>query len=72
MPDIQLRKGNHIVIYNYVRVFTKTQGTVYVRNMGIMDNTSTVKLVQKAMSAFAEFERDTIVERTGVIILCSR
>ena len=32
--------------------------------MGIMDNTPTGKLIRTIMLAFAEFERDMIVERT--------
>lgn len=39
--------------------------TVHVLNMGMMDNTPTGKLVRNIMLAFAEFERDMIVERTG-------
>lgn len=38
---------------------------VHVLNMGMMDNTPTGKLVRNVMLAFAEFERDMIVERTG-------
>lgn len=38
--------------------------TVHVLNMGVMDNTPTGKLVRNVMLAFAEFERDMIVERT--------
>lgn len=38
--------------------------TVHVLNMGLMDNTATGKLVSGIMFAFAEFERDMIVERT--------
>ena len=37
---------------------------VHVLNMGLMDNTPTGKLVRNIMLAFAEFERDMIVERT--------
>lgn len=37
---------------------------VHVLNMGLMDNTSTGKLIRNIMFAFAEFERDMIVERT--------
>ncbi len=37
---------------------------VYVLNMGVMDNTPTGKLIRNIMLAFAEFERDMIVERT--------
>ena len=38
--------------------------TVHILNMGIMDNTPTGKLILTIMLAFAEFERDMIVERT--------
>lgn len=39
--------------------------TVHVLNMGLMDNTPTGKLLRNVMLAFAEFERDMIVERTS-------
>ena len=38
---------------------------VHVLNMGLMDNTPTGKLIRNIMLAFAEFERDMIVERTS-------
>ena len=38
--------------------------TVHVLNMGLMDNTPTGKLIRTIVLAFAEFERDMIVERT--------
>jgi DNA invertase Pin-like site-specific DNA recombinase len=38
--------------------------TVRILNMGIMDNTSTGRLIRNIMLSFAEFERDMIVERT--------
>lgn len=38
--------------------------TVHILNMGIMDNTPTGKLIRTIMLAFAEFDRDMIVERT--------
>lgn len=38
--------------------------TVHVLNIGIMDSTPTGKLLYTIMLAFAEFERDMIVERT--------
>ena len=38
--------------------------SVYVLNMGKMDDTPTGKLIYTIMFAFAEFERDMIVERT--------
>lgn len=37
---------------------------VYVLNMGILDNTPNGKLMRTMMLAFAEFERDMIIERT--------
>lgn len=37
---------------------------VHILNMGIMDNTPSGKLIRTVMLAFAEFERDMIVERT--------
>ena len=38
--------------------------TIHVLNMGLMDNTPTGKLIRNIMLAFAEFERDMIIERT--------
>ena len=38
--------------------------TVHVLNMGLLDNTPTGKLIRNIMLAFAEFERDMIIERT--------
>lgn len=38
--------------------------TVHILNMGAMDNKPTSKLVRNIFFAFAEFERDMIVERT--------
>ena len=37
---------------------------VNVLNMGLMDNSPTGKLIRSILLAFAEFERDMIVERT--------
>ena len=37
---------------------------VHVLNMGLIDNTPTGKLILHVMLAFAEFERDLIVQRT--------
>lgn len=37
---------------------------VYILNMGMMDSTPTGRLIRNVMFAFAEFERDMIVERT--------
>lgn len=38
--------------------------TAHVLNMGLLDNTPTGKLIRNIMLAFAEFERDMIIERT--------
>lgn len=37
---------------------------VHVLNVGLIDNTPTGKLIVRVLLAFAEFERDMIVERT--------
>lgn len=37
---------------------------VHILNIGIMDNTPSSKLIRNVFFAFAEFERDMIVERT--------
>ena len=37
---------------------------VHVLNMGLIDNSSTGKLIRNIMLSFAEFERDMIVQRT--------
>jgi DNA invertase Pin-like site-specific DNA recombinase len=38
---------------------------VHILNIGILDNTPTSKLIRNIFFAFAEFERDMIVERTA-------
>ena len=38
---------------------------VHILNIGIMDNTPSSKLITNVFFAFAEFERDMIVERTA-------
>jgi DNA invertase Pin-like site-specific DNA recombinase len=38
---------------------------VYVLNMGVMDNTPNSKLMRTIFFAFAEFEKDMIIERTS-------
>lgn len=38
--------------------------TIHILNMGVLDNTPTGKLIRTIFFAFAEFERDMIVERT--------
>ena len=73
-----LRDGDTLVVTKLDRIArSATQGieliqslldrgiTVHVLNMGLMDNTPTGKLIRNVMLAFAEFERDMIVERTS-------
>ena len=38
--------------------------SVHILNMGLIDNTPTGKLITNIMLAFAEYERDLIIERT--------
>lgn len=45
---------------------------VHVLNMGLMDNTPTGKLIRNIMLAFAEFERDMIVERTQEVKMIAK
>lgn len=72
-----LKPGDRVVVTKLDRIArSATQGitlidsmlnmgvTVHILNMGIMDNTPTGKLIRTIMLAFAEFERDMIVERT--------
>lgn len=49
-----------------IDVLLDKEVTVHVLNMGLMDNTPIGKLVRMIMFAFAEFERDMIVERTQI------
>ena len=37
---------------------------VHILNIGLLDNTPTGKLIANIMLAFAQFERDMIIERT--------
>ena len=46
-----------------IREWNAAQISVHVLNMGCIDNTPTGKLILTVMLAFAEFERDMIVER---------
>ncbi|KON88874.1 resolvase [Sporosarcina globispora] len=47
-----------------VKVLFEKGVKVHILNMGLVENSPTGKLVFNVMSAFAEFERDMIVERT--------
>ena len=72
-----MRSGDTLVVTKLDRIArSATQGieliqslldrgvVVHVLNMGLMYNTPTGKLIRNIMLAFAEFERDMIVERT--------
>lgn len=73
----RLNPGDTLVVTKLDRIARSTQqGCQLVRelldrdirinvlNLGIMDNTPTGKLIRTILFAFAEFERDMIVERT--------
>lgn len=73
----QINDGDTLVVTKLDRIArSATQGTeliqslldrgikVHILNMGLLDNTATGKLIRNILFAFAEFERDMIVERT--------
>ena len=73
----QLQEGDKLVVTKLDRLArSATQGSelvksllakgvkVHILNMGLLDNTPASKLVRTIFFAFAEFERDMIVERT--------
>lgn len=47
-----------------IKGWTEQGISIHVLNMGLIDHTPTGKLILTVMLAFAEFERDMIVERT--------
>lgn len=72
-----IKEGDKLIVTKLDRIArSATQGieliqslldrgvTVHILNMGILDNTPTGKLIRTILLAFAEFERDMIVERT--------
>ena len=72
-----LKEGDPIVVTKLDRIArSASQGmvliqslldkniTVHILNLGRLDNTPTGRLIRNVMLAFAEFERDMIVERT--------
>lgn len=72
-----LRDGDTLIVTKLDRIARSTVGgcelvnsllergvTVNILNMGIMDNTPTSKLIRSVFFAFAEFERDMIIQRT--------
>lgn len=73
----KLQTGDTLVVAKLDRIArSATQGSdlvkellakgiaVHILNMGYMDNTPASKLIRNIFFAFAEFERDMIVERT--------
>lgn len=73
----KLKSGDTLIVTKLDRIArSMTQGTeliteliekgikVNILNIGMMDNTSASKLIRNIFFAFAEFERDMIVERT--------
>ncbi|WP_035322430.1 recombinase family protein [Peribacillus kribbensis] len=73
----QLKEGDTLVVtkldrfarstvegINVVKQLFERGIKVHILNMGLVENSPTGKLVFTIMSAFAEFERDMIVERT--------
>lgn len=72
-----LKEGDTLVVTKLDRFARSTQDAleiikdlfnrnikVHVLNMGVIENTATGRLIFTIFSAFAEFERDMIVERT--------
>lgn len=49
---------------NIIKRLFEMDVKVHILNMGLVENTPTGKLIFNVMSAFAEFERDMIIERT--------
>ena len=73
----KLRSGDRLVVVKLDRFARKTSGgiatirellrrgvSVHILNMGLIDDTPTGRLMVTMLLAFAEFERDMIVERT--------
>ena len=73
----KLSEGDTLIVTKLDRIArSMTQGSelvtkliekgirVHILNIGVMDNTPASKLIRNIFFAFAEFERDMIVERT--------
>lgn len=73
----KIQKGDTLIVTKldrFARSMTQGSGLVsdliekgikvYILNIGVMDNTPSSKLIRNVFFAFAEFERDMIVERT--------
>lgn len=74
----ELKRGDTLVVTKLDRFARTTAGgietikglldrgvSVHVLNMGLIDNTATGQLIITVLLAFAEFERNMIVERTS-------
>jgi len=74
----RLRSGDRLVVVKLDRFARTTSGgietirellgrgvSVHILNMGLIDDTPTGRLMVTMLLAFAEFERDMIVERTA-------
>lgn len=74
----KLKSGDRLVVAKLDRFARTTSGgidtirellgrgvAVHILNMGLIDNTPTGRLMVTMLLAFAEFERDMIVERTA-------
>ena len=72
-----LRPGDTIIVAKLDRIARSTEEglkliqellnkniSIHVLNMGLIDNTPTGKLIITVLLAFAEFEREMIIERT--------
>ena len=72
-----LKKGDKVIVTKLDRLARSTEDglnlvkhwheqsiSIHVLNMGLIDHTPSGKLILTVMLAFAEFERDMIVERT--------
>lgn len=73
----ELKSGDRLVVTKLDRFARTTAGgietirqlldrgvSIHILNMGLIDNTPTGRLIVTILLAFAEFERDMIVERT--------
>lgn len=74
----KLANGDRLVVTKLDRFARTTAGgietirellgrgvSIHILNMGLIDNTPTGRLIVSVLLAFAEFERDMIVERTS-------
>ncbi len=74
----RMKRGDRLVVTKLDRFARTTSGgidtirnllergvSVHILNMGLIDNTPTGRLMVTMLLAFAEFERDMIVERTS-------